>query len=63
MQSRLHDLLVTLRREREADRLAILRLQERVEDLEDAIEGEVALAAAEGEQLIPWEDVKRELGL
>jgi prevent-host-death family protein len=40
-----------------------LELLEEMEDRRDALEAESALRAAEGEPRIPWEQVKKRLGL
>ena len=40
---------------------AVVRLQERVEDLEDLRDLEAAIAENAGKPLIPWEQVKPEL--
>jgi len=42
---------------------AVARLQERVEDLEDLRDLEEAIAENAGKPLIPWDEVKAELGL
>jgi hypothetical protein len=42
---------------------AVARLQERVEDLEDLRDLEVAIAENADKPLIPWEQVKPELEL
>ena len=42
---------------------AVARLQERVEDLEDLRDLEVAIAENADKPLIPWEQVKTELEL
>ena len=42
---------------------AVARLQERVEDLEDLRDLEVAIAENADKPLIPWEQVKLELKL
>jgi hypothetical protein len=42
---------------------AVVRLQERVEDLEDLRDLEAAIAENAGKPLIPWEQVKPELKL
>jgi glycine cleavage system regulatory protein len=42
---------------------AVARLQERVEDLEDLRDLEVAIAENADKPLIPWEQVKLELEL
>ena len=42
---------------------AVVRLQERVEDLEDLRDLEAAIAENAGKPLIPWEQVKAELEL
>jgi hypothetical protein len=42
---------------------AVTRLQERVEDLEDLSDLEVAIAENADKPLIPWEQVKLELEL
>ena len=39
------------------------RLRERVEDLEDLRELNAAIARNKGKRLIPWNDVKKELGM
>ena len=41
----------------------LAELRERVEDLEDALEPEAAIARNAGQPLIPWSDVEKELGL
>jgi len=41
----------------------VVRLQERVEDLEDLRDLEAAIAENAGKPLIPWEQVKPELEL
>ena len=41
----------------------MVRLQERVEDLEDLRDLEAAIAENAGKPLIPWEQVKAELEL
>ena len=42
---------------------AVVRLQERVEDLEDLRDLELAMAENANKPLIPWEQVKPELEL
>jgi uncharacterized membrane protein len=42
---------------------AVARLQERVEDLEDLRDLEDAITENAGKPLIPWDEVKAELGL
>jgi len=42
---------------------AVVRLQERVEDLEDLRDLEAAIPENAGKPLIPWEQVKPELEL
>ena len=41
----------------------LLRLRERVEDLEDLRELNAAIARNKGKKLIPWAAAKKELGL
>ena len=41
----------------------VIRLRERVEDLEDLRELNEAMARNRGKKLIPWADAKKELGL
>ena len=41
----------------------LLRLRERVEDLEDLRELNAAIERNKGKKLIPWEQAKKELGL
>jgi len=41
----------------------VARLQERVEDLEDLRDLEEAIAENGGKPLIPWEQIKAEIGL
>ena len=41
----------------------VARLRERVEDLEDARELDDAIRRNEDKPLIPWDEVKRDLGL
>ncbi|MCI0541893.1 MAG: hypothetical protein L0Z50_42395 [Verrucomicrobiales bacterium] len=41
----------------------LLRLRERVEDLEDLRELNEAVARNRGKKLIPWADAKKQLGL
>ena len=55
--------LSVLREERARDQAAIMMLQERVEDLEDALDAQEGLREAQAQGTTPWEDVKRELGL
>jgi len=41
----------------------LVRLRERVEDLEDLRELNAAIARNKGKKLVPWEAAKKELGL
>ena len=41
----------------------LVRLRERVEDLEDLRELNTAIARNKGKKLVPWTAAKRELGL
>ena len=41
----------------------LAELRERVEDLEDALEIDAAIARNDGQPLIPWSEVEKELGL
>ena len=53
---------VILKKIRELNQ-AVVRLQERVEDLEDLRDLETAIAENAGKPLVPWEQAKAELDL
>lgn len=55
--------LAELRAQQQEDRKAIELLQRRVEDLEDLLDAQASRKEAQRDGTIPWEDVKRDLGL